>query len=262
MIQHGAMQLAPYAWLMVVRLTLNLGLIMAILLLLGRLVTGFPLADVRLGSRLLLGLGIGLTVMVSVILAIVLCGAAHVTPSPQPASAAAAHGVGWLVFDLLGAAGEELYGRGAVLLVAAAFLGWRGALIASGLTFVGLHLGNPGASWVWLIRLFLQGLLLAYAVYRTGSLWWSIGYHTGWNWASAPLFGAAGSGFLDAGHIFDFKPSGAALITGGSVGPEGSIFAFVAVMAAACLLAITTSPKALADYDRYDVLTSERNGSR
>ena len=127
--------------------------------------------------------------MVAAILAIVLCGNAHVTYSGESTLAAIAHGIGWLFFDLLGAAGEELYGRGAVLLVAAAFLGWRGALLASGLTFVALHLGNPGASWVWLLRLFFQGVLLAYAVFRTGSLWWSVGYHTGWNWASAPLFG-------------------------------------------------------------------------
>ena len=234
------MVLAPYAWLMVVRFALNLALVAALLLLLGRRIPDFPLTDAKLGRHVLLGLGGGMTVMVAAILSIVVCGAAHVTYSGQLARAAVAHGLGWLLFDLLGAAGEELYGRGAVLLVAAAFLGWRGALIASGLTFVALHLGNPGASWIWLLRLFLQGVLLGYAIFRTGSLWWSVGYHTGWNWASAPLFGAAGSGYLDAGHIFDFTPSGPGLITGGAVGPEGSVFAFVAVLAAAGLLLATT----------------------
>ena len=240
MIQHGAMALAPYAWLMVVRTGLDIALLAAVLLLLGRRLTAFPLADARLAHRLLLGAATGLIVMVAAILAIVVSGAAHVTYSIQPPWAGLAHGLGWFVFDLLGAAGEELYGRGAILLVATAFLGWRGALVASGLTFVALHLGNPGASPIWLLRLFFQGVLLAYAVFRTGSLWWSVGYHTGWNWASAPLFGAAGSGYLDAGHIFDFAPRGSALITGGAVGPEGSVFAFLAVLAAASLLVVTT----------------------
>ena len=240
MISHGAMTLAPYAWLMVVRFALNLGLLVAVSLTLSRPVVGFPLVDVRPGSRVLLGLIVGLTVMVSAILVIVLCGDARVTPSAQSAASALAHGAGWLAFDLLGAAGEELYSRGAILLVAAAFLGWRGALIASGLIFAGIHLGNPGATSVWLLRLFFQGVLLAYAVYRTGSIWWSVGYHAGWNWASAPLFGAAGSGFVDAGHIFDFRRNGAVLITGGAGGPEGSIFAFVAVLAAAGLLIAVT----------------------
>ncbi len=79
-------------------------------------------------------------------------------------------------------------------------------------------------------------MLLAYAVYRTRSFWWSIGYHAGWNWASAPLFGAAGSGYLNQGHLLDFTPTGSAWITGGAVGPEGSIFAFVAVLCACGLL--------------------------
>jgi len=77
---------------------------------------------------------------------------------------------------------------------------------------------------------------LAYAVYRTGSLWWSVGYHAGWNWASAPLFGAAGSGYLDQGHLFDFLPYGSVWLTGGAVGPEGSLFAFLAVVMAFVLL--------------------------
>ena len=240
MIQHDAMALAPYAWLMVVRMGLDLALLAAILLLLGRSLRSFPLSDLRGGRRLALGLGVGLIVMVAAILAIVAGGDAQLAYSGQAGSAATLHGLGWLAFDLLGAMGEEFFGRGAVLLVATAFLGWRGALVASGLTFLALHLGNPGANWVWLLRLCLQGVLLAYAVFRTGSLWWSVGYHTGWNWASAPLFGAAGSGYLDAGHIFDFTPRGSLLMTGGAVGPEGSVFAFVAVLAASILLITTT----------------------
>lgn len=116
-------------------------------------------------------------------------------------------------------------------------------MIVSGLAFSLLHLGNPGVTWVWLLRLFAQGVLLAYAVYRTSSVWWSVGYHTGWNWASAPLFGAAGSGYLDQGHILDFTPTGSKWLTGGEVGPEGSVFAFVAVLVALCLLILVTPNK-------------------
>ncbi len=109
----------------------------------------------------------------------------------------------------------------------------------SGIMFSWMHLSNPGASKIWLLRLFLQGVLLAYAVFRTGSIWWSVSYHTGWNWISAPLFGAAGSGYLDEGHIFDFLPHGSPWITGGAVGPEGSLLAFAAVLAAFGLLLLT-----------------------
>lgn len=121
-------------------------------------------------------------------------------------------------------------------------MGVRGAVIVSGIMFSGIHLDNPGASKIWLLRLFLQGVVLAYAVFRTRSIWWSIGYHTGWNWISAPLFGAAGSGYLDEGHIFDFSPHGTPWITGGAVGPEGSLLAFAAVWTALGLLLLTSAP--------------------
>ena len=249
MIQGGALALGPFAWEMFVRFALDLALLAAILLLLGRPNVGFPLSDRRGVCRLLLGAAIGVGVMVAAILAIVALGAARVAYSGQAASAAVLNGLGWVAVDLLGAAGEEIYGRGAVLLVATAFFGWRGAAHVSGAVFLALHLGNPGASPVWLFRLFLQGVLLAYAVFRIGSLWWSVGYHTGWNWASAPLFGAAGSGYLDAGHIFDFTPTGATIVTGGVVGPEGSIFAFAAVLLASVLLVLTTRHRAGASSD-------------
>jgi membrane protease YdiL (CAAX protease family) len=41
----------------------------------------------------------------------------------------------------------------------------------------------------WTIRLFLLGLMLSISVYRTGSTWFAIGFHTVWNCAVAFLFG-------------------------------------------------------------------------
>lgn len=236
MIAHGEMGLLPYGALVLVRLALDLAVVAVVLAIVRRPWSGFPLTGPRPVALTLFGLAAGLLVMTGAILAIIIGGSATATISAQTAASATIHGTGWLVFDYLGAAGEELYGRVAVLLVAQSLIGWRGAIIVSGLMFSVLHLDNPGANWVWLLRLFLQGMLLAYAVYRTGSVWWSIGYHTGWNWASAPLFGAAGSGFLDQGHLFDFCPIGSPWITGGAVGPEGSIYAFLAVSCAFGLL--------------------------
>lgn len=236
MILHGEMGLLPYGALMVVRLVLDLLVVAGVLAILRRPWRGFPLTGPRSLRLTLIGLAIGLFVMIGAILMIIVGESATVSTPPQTATSATIYGTGWLAFDYLGAAGEELYGRVAVLLVAQSLLGWRGAILVSGLMFSVLHLGNPGADWVWLLRLFVQGMLLAYAVYRTGSLWWSIGYHTGWNWASAPLFGAAGSGYLDQGHLLNFKPTGSPWITGGTVGPEGSIYAFLAVLCACGLL--------------------------
>jgi membrane protease YdiL (CAAX protease family) len=239
MIVQGAMVLQSYAVLMIVRLLLDLLVVACVCLILGHRLQGFPLVGPKAARLTLVGLATGLVVMIGAILGIVATGNADLILSTQSAGSALTHGAGWLLSDLLGATGEELYGRVAVLLVAERFVGWRGAIIVSGLMFSVLHLGNPGASWIWLLRLFLQGTLLAYAVYRTNSVWWSAGYHTGWNWASAPLFGAAGSGYLDQGHILDFMPTGSDWVTGGAVGPEGSVLAFAAVLIAFGILVVT-----------------------
>jgi membrane protease YdiL (CAAX protease family) len=242
MIQDGSMSLLPYALLMVVRLTLDMLVIGVIVLIQRRRFADFPLIGPSMGWMILKGLVIGFTVMVAAILAILAVGSAIAHLSHQSAASGLFFGSGWLVFDFVGALGEELAGRVAVILVVQPLIGWRGAILASGLLFIGIHIGNPGANWFWLLRLFLQGLLLAYAVYLTGSFWWSVGYHTGWNVASAPLFGAAGSGYLAQGHLFDFLPAGSIWITGGTVGPEGSVFAYLAMLAALILL-IATTPK-------------------
>ena len=227
---------------MLVRLLWDLLLWAGVCGLLRLSLIGFPLCDRKWLRHLFIGLATGLFVMLATMLGIWALRSASVSPSGQTFSAALGNGSWWLVLDLVGALGEEIINRAVILTTAERFLGWRGAVVASGIMFSGSHLHNPGASALWLLRLFLQGTVLAYAVYRTHSVWWSVGYHTGWNWISAPLFGAAGSGYLDQGHVFDFVPHGSTSITGGSVGPEGSLLAFVAVLTALALLTISTRP--------------------
>ena len=237
---QGTLGRGTYGVLMVVRLFWN-GLVWFTLCkVLSRSLVSFPLGQERLLRYMMMGLGTGLAVMFSAMLGIWLLVSATVEGAGQTVWSAIGNGCGWMALDFMGALGEELWGRAIVLVVAQRLIGWRGAMLISGLMFSGLHLSNHGATWVWLLRLFLQGMVLAYAVFRTGSLWWSVGYHTGWNWVSAPFFGAAGSGYLDEGHILNFYPRGSVWVTGGSAGPEGSIFAFVAVLAALGLLLLTT----------------------
>ena len=242
-----------YGVLMAVRLFWN-GLVwLTLCRVLAQTPVSFPLCRKRLLRYMMIGLGTGLIVMLSAILGIWLLRSATMGVSGQSVWSAIGNGCNWLALDFAGALGEELWGRAIVLVVAQRLLGWRGAMLISGLMFSGLHLNNHGATWIWLLRLFLQGMLLAYAVFRTGSLWWSVGYHTGWNWVSAPFFGAAGSGYLDEGHILNFYPRGSVWITGGSAGPEGSILAFVGVLVALGLLLLTTDHDPLSRWRREDL---------
>jgi membrane protease YdiL (CAAX protease family) len=191
------------------------------------------------------GLAIGFAVMAATILTIVLVGDAQIHSSPSTPLTHTVYGVAWLLAEILGAAGEEVLYRGVLLILVTRLFGMRAGMAISALAFMAGHGANPGASTLWMVRLAAAGLLLAYSVFRSGSLWWATGYHAGWNFASAPLFGAVGSGYRDQGSIFNFLPSGNDLITGGPVGPEGSVFAFLAVFIGIGLLLLSIPSGAL-----------------
>lgn len=185
------------------------------------------------------GVAVGLLVMTATVLMIAVVGDAQIHSSGGSAATRAAQAVAWFLAKVVSAAGEEVLYRGLLLILVTRLLGMRAGMAISALAFVAGHGANPGASTIWMVRLAIAALLLAYSVFRSGAIWWATGYHAGWNFASAPLFGAAGSGFHDQGTVFTFRASGSAWITGGPVGPEGSVFAFLAVLLGIGLLVLT-----------------------
>ena len=100
---------------------------------------------------------------------------------------------------------------------------WVAAFVFSILLFAAAHLGNGGETVMGIVSVSMAGLTLVYALYRTGSLWWSIGFHTAWDWAQSFLYGVADSGHAAEGHLLATHPAGAPLLSGGTTGPEGSL---------------------------------------
>jgi len=89
--------------------------------------------------------------------------------------------------------------------------------------FFGLgHSGNPGETPLGLAAAGLIGLIFCLTLWRTGSLWWALGFHASWDWAQSFLFGVADSGTMVQGHLFATHPTGKVLLSGGATGPEGS----------------------------------------
>jgi membrane protease YdiL (CAAX protease family) len=103
-----------------------------------------------------------------------------------------------------------------------------GTLLSLG--FAGAHTGNGGENFFGLVQVFLAGMVFTYALWRTGSLWWGIGFHATWDWAQSFLFGVADSGNISVGRLFVTHPQGKPILSGGADGPEGSIFASVALL--------------------------------
>jgi membrane protease YdiL (CAAX protease family) len=100
---------------------------------------------------------------------------------------------------------------------------WWAALLLS-IAFAGIHKTNPGESPIGLLSAVGAGMLFSMGLRYTGSLWWVVGLHTGWDWAQSYLYGVADSGLTTQGHLFATHPVGDPLWSGGLTGPEGSIF--------------------------------------
>ncbi len=118
------------------------------------------------------------------------------------------------------------------------------AAFTTSLIFACAHLGNGGENFFGLVQVFLAGVTFAYALWRTGSLWWGIGFHMTWDWAQSFLFGVADSGNISVGRLFVTHPQGRPLLSGGADGPEGSIFATIALLITVAIIHFTTRPGA------------------
>jgi hypothetical protein len=99
---------------------------------------------------------------------------------------------------------------------------WMAALLWS-LLFFATHMTNGGETPAGLLAVFFAGVLFSYALWRTGSLWWGIGFHMTWDWAQSFLFGVPDSGTLSGNRLFATHPAGTVWLSGGIVGPEGSV---------------------------------------
>jgi uncharacterized protein len=118
---------------------------------------------------------------------------------------------------------------------------WTAAIIMSILFGLG-HSGNPGESPIGLLSVGLAGMVFCFSLWRTGSLWFAIGLHTSWDWGQSFLYGVANSGRMAEHHLLATHPLGKPILSGGTTGPEGSIF-IVAILALISLIILFTVPR-------------------
>lgn len=128
-------------------------------------------------------------------------------------------GIGFLLVGL----GEEYTLRGYPQFTLTTGMGfWPAALVTSAI-FTWLHTGNPGENRLGLFQVFLIGIFFCLTLRRTGSLWWAGGFHTGWDWGQSYFYGTPDSGLLAHGRLMASSHAGPEWLSGGSVGPEGSV---------------------------------------
>lgn len=124
---------------------------------------------------------------------------------------------------------EEFSFRGYTLFTLTDGMGfWRAAGVLS-FVFGASHLANPGEAWVGALSAGLIGLFFCFTLRRTGSLWFAVGMHASFDWGESYMYSVPDSGELSPGHLLNSSFHGPRWLTGGSVGPEGSVFVFVLI---------------------------------
>ena len=181
------------------------------------------------------GLGIGALPALVALLLGVLAGARWM----EDAGGIAAYlsQVGLTVLVLAPAAlAEEVIFRGLPLVLLAMAAGRRAAIIVTSALFGLAHLANPGATGLAVFNIALAGVFLAVVFYAPGGMWTAWGAHLGWNGMLAAL-DAPVSGLPFLIPLIDYDPDGPGWLTGGSFGPEGGLFATVALAIAIAVTA-------------------------
>jgi hypothetical protein len=139
-------------------------------------------------------------------------------------------GAMWGLVFVFVAINEELTTRGYLLFTLTQGIGfWPAAIVLSALFAAG-HLKNPGEQFIGIFAAGLIGVVLAWTVRWTGSLWWAMGYHAAWDWAETYFYGVPDSGTVAPGHLLNSTAHGPEWLSGGSAGPEGSIFVLPVVL--------------------------------
>ncbi len=148
----------------------------------------------------------------------------------------------WAGMLLLVGLFEEFAFRGYTQFTLARGIGfWPAALVLS-CAFGLVHLRNEHEQWGGALAAALIGFFFCLTLRRTGSLWFAVGFHAAWDWGETFFYSVPDSGMVAPGHLLSSSLRGADWISGGAVGPEGSVLCFV-VIAAAWIVFDRTYPR-------------------
>ena len=138
---------------------------------------------------------------------------------------------------------EEFLFRGYAQFTLATGIGFWPAAAALSAAFGAIHLFNPGEGKVGALSVFVIGMFFCLTLRRTGNLWFAVGLHAAFDWGETFLFSAPDSGLVAPGHLLNSSFQGSVWLSGGTVGPEGSVMAFAVVALAAVLFVIVYPAK-------------------
>ena len=203
---------------------------------------GMPLSE-AFGKRFWEGMLWGIVTISLVIGLIAAVGAYSFGPLALAGSAIFRNAVLWLIGFFLVGVFEEFAFRGYMQYTLGSGIGfWPAAAILSAL-FAAVHLNNPGEGIVGALSVVVIAIFFCLTLRRTGNLWFAIGLHCSFDWGETFVYSVPNSGTTTAGALSHSSLHGARWITGGAVGPEGSIFCFLCVALLFLLFHLKYPPK-------------------
>jgi membrane protease YdiL (CAAX protease family) len=188
------------------------------------------------GRNILFGLYTGFALMGGFFGALSASGGYDFAPGALPPGRILGFAVFYALFALAVAVFEETLFRSFILVqLSRAFSFWPAATITA-ILFGLAHAGNANEAPLGLLVAGLGGVVFAYAFRRTGALWFSIGFHAAMAYSEDFIFGVPDSGNVATGAWLHSTIHGPAWLTGGKVGPEGSVLALALVLTLALVV--------------------------
>lgn len=195
---------------------------------------GLPVAG-AFGKRFWQGATWGIAIVVATILLIRLFGGFSFGELALHGTAVWSYALIWgVTFVSVGFLEEYLF-RGYAQFTLSMGLGFWPAATMLSAAFGALHLGNRGEDKIGALSVFVVGMFFCLTLRRTGNLWLAVGLHAAFDWGETFLFSVPDSGLVAPGHLLNSSLHGPAWLTGGSVGPEGSVMVFVVLAVAAVI---------------------------
>lgn len=136
-------------------------------------------------------------------------------------------GFAWFVGFMLVGFAEEYLLRGYALYTLADGIGFWPATIVLGVLFGLGHAFNPGETRIGVVATVVFAIFASITLRVTGNLWLAVGAHAGWDWAQSFFYGVSDSGMTARGHLLNPTFHGPVWLTGGTVGPEGSVVTLI-----------------------------------
>lgn len=114
------------------------------------------------------------------------------------------------------------------------------SILISSLFFMGLHLANPGLTFISILNLFLFGTLLSLIYFKTKDVLLISLIHFGWNYTNGCIIGSNVSG-VEFPSIFKYLGGQSTFLDGGKFGIEGSPLTLIGLAISILIFSIFTN---------------------